>query len=717
MRLRRSKALSLLAVGAVLAAIVALAVWSPERDRLWGDEGTYVAMTASLVRDGDLVFGEEDRRWALDRQTGLPATVILQQTPRGITYSKPILYPWLSIPLYSLLGEKGIEVTNLLVLAVALLIAWIYLKRLGSTERSFWTLATFACGSVLLVYVGWKMSDLALFSLTLMGLLTAMGGRRLQIEGRKVTMPFGKLGAAIVGGLFLGAAVSMRYTAAALAAAAVAALLVERRWRRGLVVAVMAITSFLVISSGTVVLTGTSNPYKAVRSSFNEETGYPAGESTVRARERFTSRPATQSATWRPSVDVRRTAYSSLYFLIGRHTGLLFYFPVALVLLFHILRRPDRVSWMLLAGLAAVVGFYLIWMPQNYFGGSTFVGNRYFLGALPVLPVALRRLPSARSLAVAWILALLAWGSAVGSVAATRELDESSQAHVHAGIFPLLPYESTAQRIDGQTERFWAEDYVRFLDPFAKPAAWSFRLDSQRPTTEILVATDWPGTPLEFVVAPKTADVRLEISDGRERTRFSMPQMPSSTPGLLQVPTGPTWRRHAFWWNAGKLYNVRVLRFVLSSASGADVTAVVRYAGRGRELAALAAELLEPSAASQVGAAAGSETDLVVKVRNTGRRPWKREGLFPVSLGYRLLAVPGGEEVARSAVPLPNNVRPGEALELPVTIRWPAEADTYRLVLEILRRPPVQLGELGRLTLMTLDVEVDAAVSPDSPGP
>ena len=214
------------------------------------------------------------------------------------------------------------------------------------------------------------------------------------------------------------------------------------------------------------------------------------------------SRPANVSPVDpRPSLppgshplDLGRSAYSSLYFFIGRHTGVLFYFPAALALLLPILRRPDRVSGPLLAGVIAILGFYLVWMPENYFGGSTFVGNRYFLGVFPALLVAAKRLPSSRQLAIAWAVALVAWSSAVYSARSVRHLDNSSQAHAYAGLFRHLPFESTAQRIDGLTERFWAEDFVRFLDPFAAVAPWSLRLDSSHPETELLVATEWAGS-------------------------------------------------------------------------------------------------------------------------------------------------------------------------------------------------------------------------------
>ena len=716
-RLLRSKALAGLALGAIFATLLGIvAIW-PEQRRLWGDEGTYVAMTASLVRDGDLVFDDSDLQRLLQHPDDPAPTVILQETRAGVTYSKPLLYPLLSVPLFAVMGEPGMVATNILILAAALVLAWVHLRRLASTNNAFWTLFSFAGASVVWVYIGWKMSDLALLSLTLAGLVLALGGRSLQIDGDHLKMPFGSLGSAILGGLFLGAAVSMRFTTAALAAAAVVALVLDRRWRRAFVVGLLSVTGFLAVSGTTILLLGTANPYKAVRSSFNQNTGYPAGQTVHQASERFATRPATQSATWQPPLDLRRTAYSTLYFFVGRHTGVLFYFPVALILLLSILHQPDRVSLALLTGVIAIVGFYLIWMPENYFGGSTFVGNRYFLGAFPAMLVALSRVPSKRSLAVAWVVTLVGLGSAVHSAAIVRDLDNSSQVHAYSGVFRRLPFESTAQRIDGLAERFWADDYVRLLDPFASAAPWSLRLDSSHRAAEILVATDWDDQPIHFVVSPSTANVLVQVRDWHGQWRYSLPQLPPDPPGLLAIDASNPWRRHSYWWKPSKIYGSRVLRFSLVNEGDTESTAVVRYAGRGRELAPLVAEIvgIEPPLPKE--ATAGTETVVTIQLRNEGRRPWKREGLFPTTVGFRLVTGSQGQVATSGSTPLSGNVAPGEILELPLTIRWPDQPGTYQLALDLLREPTGALKSLGRVVLTADDVQVVRQPSRDSPAP
>lgn len=548
--------------------------------RLWGDEGTFVAMTSSLVHDGDLLFDEGDLQRLEDRHAGPPPAVILQSTDRGITYSKPILYPLISAPLFSLFGEAGMLTTNAVLLGVALFLAWLHLRRLGSASHSFWTLATTVLCSVLLPYLGWRMSDLPQAAMVLAGLSLALRGLPSPTESQSQNDRQRPLLSPAIGGFLLGTAASMRFSTAALALAPVLIAIIYRRYRHSMVVAALALAGFALVSGATQHLLGTPNPYKAVRSSFNADTGYPAGVEAAEAAERFSTSPATQSASWLPRFEPRRSAYSLFYFLLGRHTGLLAYFPVALVLLFSAARRPNGVALVLLAATGAVVVFYLLWMPENYFGGSTFLGNRYFLVTLPAILLSLRQLPSPRLLAVAWLLALGFWGSGLHSVALTRDLGSFSQSHAHAGLFRLLPFESTAKNMDGLESRYWRRDFIRFVDPFAGVGTQGFRLTSQMPAAELVVATSWPGETVKLAVQSSSPRAVLEVTDWQRSDTYPLDGSIEMAPGVLEISLSPAWRRHGFWWKGDASYNVHSLRLAITDPAGSEVTADVRYLGQ-----------------------------------------------------------------------------------------------------------------------------------------
>ena len=457
----------------------------------WGDEDTYTAMTASLARDGDLAFEESDRAWALERGDGPPATVILQRVSWGVSYSKPVVYPLLALPSYALLGEAGLVAINLVLLAAALIVAWRYLRRLGARGRAGLTLLTFAACGVLPFYLGWSMSDVAQTAFSLAGLTLVAAGLRGE-PGRAA------LWRAAAGGLLLGLLATMRLPGLALAAAAVAGGLATGRRRAAVAVAAAALLGFALASGAGLVLAGSANPYKEVRSSFDGATGYPVGEHE--SQQRFETSPATQSAGWLPPFDWTRTAYSSLYYLVGRHTGLLLYFPATLALLVAACGRRDRLALALLSGPVAIAAFYLLWMPDNYFGGSTFFGNRYFLMAYPALLASLHRLPSARSLALTWVVGLAVGGSALASLTAVVESPGPSQSHAAAGVFRRLPSETTAREVDGFRGRYWGADFVRFVDPFAADDEQRFRLADRAPPAELELAFRIPRDSLRLVI-------------------------------------------------------------------------------------------------------------------------------------------------------------------------------------------------------------------------
>ena len=547
-----------------LALVMALAKVGGGRG-VWGDEDTYLAMAASLARDGDLLFDERDLLRATSRSGGPPATLILQRVEGGVTYSKPVVYALLAAPLFALVGPPGLVALNLLLLAAALALAWRHLRRLGpEASAPALTLLTFAACGVLPFYLGWRMSDVAQTAFALAGLVLVVAALRAP-AGR------GPLLRAALGGLLLGLLAAMRLPGLALAVAAAAGGLWIGQRRRAAAVALAAALGFGLASGAGLALAGTANPYKEVRSSFSGETGYPVGDSD--AWQRFETRPATQSAGWLPPFDWTRSLYSGFYYLVGRHSGLLAYFPAALALALCAVAGRDRLSLAVLAGPAAIVVFYLLWLPENYFGGSTFFGNRYFLMAYPALLAALHRLPSARSLAISWAVGLVAGASALLSMTVVAESPRPSQSHTLAGVFRLLPSETTALTVDGFRGRYWARDFVRFVDPFAADDERGFRLaDGARPA-ELEIAFRVPRETLRLVVNPGPAGGELIWRDwlgGGSRRLAAGPQG-------VELPLSPAWRRHTYWWRVPDVYQVRTVRLAFRSPAGGE--AKLRYVG------------------------------------------------------------------------------------------------------------------------------------------
>ncbi len=695
-----------------VALLCAIQAFRPPLATVWGDEGTFLAMAESVAFDRDIHFDDRDRLRleALDPEDRGAATVILQTSDDGqLSYSKPFLFSVLAAPFVPIAGRAGPIVFNIVALGLASALAFWSLRRRSDLGTAALVLVTFLGASVVLPYVFWRMSDILQLSLVLAGLALALrppGATTdvVSMGGNAISRGLDRLmlwpGAPYLGIAMLAAAATMRINnVAMLAVPAMAALLARdlKRTIRLTLAAGLAVAGWLAMSS---MLTGEPTPYWATRASFTPITGYPSDTNTV-ADEAFAVRPATHKTPVVPAAGAVRSAYATGYFLFGRHSSLMFYFPAALVLIIAILRRPDAAGVAALIGFAGATAFFLIWMPWNYFGGNTFLGNRYLLAAYPALLLAPRRLPSPRLLALAWSLAFVGYGSALWSVSRFHGLDASSQSHARAGIFRALPYESTSRDLSGN-DRYWGEQFVRFVDPFADVGRWHFVLDSTRPSAEMLAAQWQPLSTMRLLVAADAPATVLTYDDWRGSQTFSLDDLPRQDGNaVVDLALAQPWRRHRFWWHWTQEYNAWLFRLGLRSAEGAPVRANVRLLGDPAVLESTFAHSLE-SVVIPDRPAAGTEGVIRLAVRNTGPRPWRPEAVTPVFARLSLVpvttradgtqsAAPESssplETITRARIPLAAAVESGALAELEIPITWPhptgKTAGTWELEIDL----------------------------------
>jgi len=699
---------------AVAALLAILSVYRPPMELVWADEGTYLGMAESLVRDGDLRFDERD----LERLEGAErgrGTVILQRSPEGVVaYSKPILFSLLAAPFYALAGGWGIAALNALLLALALGFAWRLLSRLGPPGRAALVLVSFAGAAVIVPYVFWRMSDSMQASLALIGGCLSFAQLRQRENGGTrsfVDRCLDHRSAPFVGAALLGLVVSMRVSNGTLALVPPLAALLARRFRRSVGLALAAALAFGAVTLLTALLTGTSNPYRSARTSFTPAVGYPAGPGAEAALERFDERPARVHTGAEPPPGLSRVPYAALYFLIGRHTGVLFYFPALLALLPPLLRRFDPAAVAGLVGFGAMAVFLVGWLPWNYFGGSTFLGNRYLLPAYALLPAVLPRLPRLRWLVAAWALAAVSYGSALTAEVGLGERDASGQGHALAGIFRALPYESTAQHLFSRDDRYWSGDFLRFTDDFAEVCRWHFELAAGERPAEILIAQWRPAGKVRFLVTTDTPRAALVVSDRGFRERWELGTENGPRSRWVEFEPSPPWRHHVFWWDLETVYHARTLRFALEAPDDPSAVARLRYFGEPETLEeTFACERL--SARVPERAVAGSSSAVHFAVRNTSRRIWEREDVVPVEVRVRLLGA-GGELAADEwTFELPGRVLPGEVLEMEIAVEWPETPGVYHLEVDlVLSRVATFAQRLGS-PLVSREVEVSVQQIP-----
>ena len=585
---------------AVVVAFGALAWLRDSLNTVRGDEGTYLAMAESLALDGDLTFDERDRdRIEASPQCGRKS-VILQRSGDRITYSKPVMYAVAAAPFYRLFGAfgsgaMGLVVLNLAFFGAALALAAAYLRNRFPDEATGPVLATFAGVGVLPAYVAWCMSDLFQASLVLAGLVLALAVHNAGSPSAGVARSWSGLlthrWAPLAGGVCLGLVAAARYPHLLVAAAPVAVLVLARKTRPAALVAAGVALGFGLALLANLALAGNHSPYRAPRTTFHADTGYPTSPEDPIAVEQLEAHPATQTMGIKPRLEPRVSAYSALYFLAGRHTGLVLYFPAALLLAGFALPRPDRQTVVLLLALAGLAAFYLIWLPRNYFGGGSFVGNRYFLIAYPLVLPALARLPGRRILGVAWGVGILVWLSAVVSVATSRDLAGDSQNHAYAGLFRIMPYESTARLIEGRRDRYWRDDFLRFDDPWAEVGpegpgpggSGYFDLVPGGPAAEVLLATVRESGRFLFEVESEAPEVWLSIRDRGSESIYRIGGDGNRSHEVIELDARGAWRVHPFWWSA-EVCRARALRFGLAGPEELSAPVRVRYAGDAQHL-------------------------------------------------------------------------------------------------------------------------------------
>ncbi len=264
----------------------------------------------------------------------------------------------------------------------------------------------------------------------------------------------------------------------------------------------------------------------------------------------------------------REAAFAGLYFLIGRHTGLIFYFPAAILLLWLSLRRGnDAVGFTALFAFFATYSLFVGWKPDNYFGGETFLGNRYLISYYPLLLFAVPRLPSWRQLLLPWLIALPCYAGALYSEVTQSDAKKGSQSHTSQGVSPCCRSRPARNSSKARSTVSWAGQLVRFVSPPAQVNSVNFVLSSEDRATEIMLAQWEIPSLLRFMVSTPAADATFEVEDFWRRQSFDVGQG-AAVHTLIGVPVdlrpSRPWRRYLLWFSE-RPYYVRVLKLRLRS--------------------------------------------------------------------------------------------------------------------------------------------------------
>jgi len=486
--MRRPRVPFAILLGLVLGPIVSAGFVDPASvsgQRFWSDGATYYSMAWSLVADHDLRYEAKDvarvRReyssgpqglflkrtsgaltW--DANAGLPWLRRVRADEKRVYFAKAFAYPVAAAPFVLLLGSRGLIVCNAVLFGCALWLVFSDLSRaLGEWLALVATLGLFVATAAP-VYVGWMTPEVFNFTVVTASFVAlkrqrpALSALLLAVAiyskpyNLLLAIPLGllpfferergsllrRLCEALRRGLLLGGATAALFALNALATGECNYQGGERKVFHGVAFPFEGRVTFG--NSGEWMTTNQPGPKIAGQATglggrllaligmstggdaSTEASGAPgAGPRWLRAEPEVAPEEV-GSAFW----------LNCAYFWVGRYGGAALYFcPIVLAALVFAGCGPrDRLGWLGLLSLVASFLFYVRMMPDNWYGGSGTIGNRYFTN---LLPLALLIIPRGRELLVGILSA------ALGGVFAAPLLASPLYYSLHVGQHTLLP--------------------------------------------------------------------------------------------------------------------------------------------------------------------------------------------------------------------------------------------------------------------------------------
>jgi hypothetical protein len=496
-----------------------------------GDETTHVLMAQSLWEDGDLLYGAPDLRRAYRTWNEGPAglTLLTSDGGRTVRYAEPIAWALASAPAWALLGAAGLPVLNM-ALFLTMLVAATGLFQ----EPNPLLLGGFFFASASFGYVFRGSPEVFLMACVFFALLL---WRRARQQPDHLW--------SLVGAGVLLAAASLHQPALALLGVAVAVdLFLVGRWKGAALLVAVGALAFGLLAVQQWRMTGVWSPVDPregiQRRTF--ETDFPV-ETPQDVWQGYGRDQGTSTG------GVRLLARNVWSFLVGRHTGLIPYFPFG-VLALALLAR-DRSRRLLLAAMAAVLLLGLLLEPHRWHGGPEALGNARLAVLYPALLFLPERLTARWSLVPPYAAAGLWTVVAVAGAIVPPP--------PHAGeirTFRALPLELTllgeGVQLPGYGVRNWGQGL--WMVPRA-----TFWVDEGNPngvwvrgasTSEVVVVSPKPLREIRFyahsyaeeneMVAESAAErvlVRFDSEGKRNGAPVALALEPAAT-GLGLLPTG-----------------------------------------------------------------------------------------------------------------------------------------------------------------------------------
>lgn len=528
-------------------------------------EATFVMTAQSLWHDRDLTWDNRDLPRAY-RVWDPGPTGLLLFTPDGgrtMHYGAPFAAALAAVPFYALLGVPGFAVFNMALFLLMVGAALAFLEDEGGLAALFTVLFFFASAAFAYVFLlGPQVFTMAcvFFALLLW--------RRQRFAGA---------------GLLIAAAASAIPWTAMLALPILLDLAFARRWRGLLTFAAPALLAFALLAVIQWRLTGTWNASGgAQRRTFTE--AFPLET----PRDVWRGGPKSVEGGRDLGAALRRLPRNLGYFLAGRHTGLLPYFPFALLALALFPAAPrDRGRLLLLLSLTVFVLGTLLALPNGWHGGSGGLGNGLLAAVYPAFFFLPGRYQVRRGLVPACAAAGL-WtaGALVAAIPGTAS-GEDLQAQASTRSFRLLPLELTllgdlpgygARTFGGDGGALWIAPRRNFSLDEANPKGVWVRGASR---SDVVLVAPEPIESLRFRVHSLSEVNELTLDTGADRLRIVFDTEGKRAGAPVELAVEPAARQAGVLPGRGEEY---VYRLTLTTTDGVVPSRRNRKAGDSRNL-------------------------------------------------------------------------------------------------------------------------------------
>lgn len=475
-------------LGLVGALAVVACYFSPaERadGHFWSDGATYYTAAWSLATDGDLRYEAKDVARVRREYPGGPQGIFLKRTSGGLIcdtsagwpwirsvredekrvyFAKAFLYPVAAAPLVWLMGSRGLILTNVLLFGLALGLCFEELRRQMTAGRGLALTLILFGASVTPVYILWYTPEILnvalataalvawrrdrpILSAVLFGVLVYSKYPNLLLAIPLGLMPFfearrgrflARLGESVRRGLVLGATTLALFAVNTVVTGELNYQGGERKTFYG---AQFPFEGRVTLGNSGEWMTanqlgpkvagvsqGRLQQFLSLLGLSLSDTGVEAEPAAAAGAPRWM-----QVETATSSEELARAfPKNALYFWIGRNAGAALYFaPLVVSLLVFVIAGPrSTAGWLAVVSLLASQLLYIRVMPDNWYGGSGTLGNRYIIS---LVPLALLLVPRGREVLVTLI------GGALGLVFAGPLLSAPLERSLHGGRHTLLP--------------------------------------------------------------------------------------------------------------------------------------------------------------------------------------------------------------------------------------------------------------------------------------